>query len=316
MGIQQYNAFSMHISILSRAFNLYSTQSLYRAGFRRGHKMEVIDHQRCNLIIEKNLPQVYFEGRRINDVDAIIPRVGASVTSYGATVIKQFELMNVFTSTRSDALLQSRDKLRSLQKLSTSDIGVPKTIIVNNLEDLPQLIRTLGPPPFVIKLLEGTHGAGVILAESTNAAISIVEAFHKINQKVLVQEFIEEASGADIRAIVVGGKVVATMKRQAPKGEFRSNLHRGATAIPIILTEEEEKIVKKSARLMGLDVAGVDLLQSKRGPLIMEVNASPGLEGIEATTRVDVAGEIIDFVVQKVKKISAYQREQRWKVKR
>lgn len=306
----------MKIAILSRAFNLYSTQSLFRSAYRRGHKVEVIDHQRCNLIIEKNLPQVYFEGQRVVGVDAVIPRIGASVTAYGAAVVKQFELMNIFTSTRSDALLQSRDKLRSLQKLAVSDVGVPKTVIVNNLEDLPQLLKIIGQPPFVIKLLEGTHGAGVILAESTNAAISIVEAFHRTNQKVLIQEFIEEAGGADIRAIVVGGKIIATMKRQAAKGEFRSNLHRGATAIPIKLTEEEEKTVKKSARLMGLDVAGVDLLQSKRGPLIMEVNASPGLEGIEAVTKIDVGGSIIEYVAQKSKKISAYQREQRWKVKR
>lgn len=306
----------MNIAILSRAFNLYSTQSLFRAGFRKGHKVKVIDHQRCNLIIEKDEPKVYYEGRSVVGLDGIIPRIGASVTSYGSAVVKQFELMDVFTTTRSDAILQSRDKLRSLQKLAVSGVGVPKTFIANNLEELPFLLDRLGSMPVVIKLLEGTHGAGVILAESKNTAIAIVEAFQKTQQKVIIQEFIEEAKGADIRALVVGGHIVAAMKRQAAAGEFRSNLHRGASAIPFQLNEEEQKIVKKSARLMGLDVAGVDLLQSSRGPLIMEVNASPGLEGIETTTKVNISGAIIDYVVQRVKKMRAYQRERQYRVRR
>ncbi len=305
----------MNIAILSRAFNLYSTQSLFRAGFRRGHKMRVIDHQRCNLIIEKNEPRIYYEGRSLVGLDAVIPRIGASVTSYGSAVVKQFELMNIFTTTRSDAILKSRDKLRSLQKLSVSGVAIPKTFVVNNLEELPFLIDRIGGAPLIIKLLEGTHGAGVILAESKSTAIAIVEAFHKTNKKVLVQEFIEEAKGADIRALVVGGQIVATMKRQASEGEFRSNLHRGASSVPFELNEEEKRIIKKSARLMGLDVAGVDLLQSRRGPLIMEVNASPGLEGIETTTKVDISGVIIEYLVSRVKKLNAYQREQRHRVR-
>ncbi len=296
----------MNIAILSRGFQLYSTQSLYRAGFRKGHHMQVIDHQRCNLLIEKNLPQIYYEGSPLLAIDAVIPRIGASVTSYGAAVIKQFEMMDVFTSARSEALLQSRDKFRCLQRLSVCGLDVPKTFICRNVEDLPKLIDKLGGAPVVVKLLESTHGIGVVLAENKKTAISIVEAFSKTNQRVIVQEFIEEAEGADIRAFVVGGQVVAAMKRQAIDGEFRSNLHRGATALPVRLDEEEQQMVTKATRVMGLDVAGVDLLRSKRGTLVLEVNASPGLEGIEGATGVNIAVAIIDYVNRRCKKWSSY----------
>jgi len=296
----------MNIAILSRGSQLYSTQSLYRAGFRRVHHMQVIDHQRCNLLIEKNIPQVYYEGSPLLAIDAVIPRIGASVTSYGAAVIKQFEMMDVFTSARSEALLQSRDKFRCLQRLFVCGLDVPKTFICRNVEDLPKLIDKLGGAPVIVKLLESTHGIGVVLAENKKTAISIVEAFSKTNQRVIVQEFIEEAKGADIRAFVVGGRVVAAMKRQATDGEFRSNLHRGATAFPVQLNEEEQRMVTKATRVMGLDVAGVDLLRSKRGMLVLEVNASPGLEGIEGTTGVNIAGAIIDFVARRCKKWSSY----------
>jgi len=306
----------MKIGILSRGIGLYSTQSLARAGSRRGHHMQIIDHLRCNLILEPNTPQIHYDGQRLQGLEAVIPRIGASVTAYGASVIKQFELMGIYSAVRSNALLLSRDKLRSLQKLSIGGIQIPKTFVVNNLEELPYLMKSFRGAPVVIKLLEGTHGAGVILSETLNTTISIIEAFQKANQQVLIQEFIEEAQGADIRAIVVGGRVVASMKRQAARGEFRSNLHRGASAHAINLTPEEEKIAKKSARLLGLDVAGVDMLQSNRGPLVMEVNASPGLEGIEGATGVDVAGEIINFVSEKVRKLKAYHREQAWKERR
>jgi ribosomal protein S6--L-glutamate ligase len=296
----------MKIAILSRSKHLYSTHSLFRAGFRRGHQVEIIDHTRCNLVIEKGAPKIFFEGRELNDIEAIIPRIGASVTGYGAAVIEQFELMGVFTSVRTRALLQSRDKLKCLQKLSMAGIDIPKSFIVYQTSDLGDMLKMLPPGPVIIKLLESTHGAGVIIAESHQSATSIIEAFTKTGKKVLVQEFIEESGGADIRAIVVGGQVVASMRRQAAEGEFRSNLHRGASSVAVQLTEEEEKIVKKAARTMGLDVAGVDLLPSNRGYLVMEVNASPGLEGIENTTGIQVGVKIVDYVAKRASKIAAF----------
>lgn len=299
----------MKIAILSRATSLYSTQSLFRAGQRRGHQMQVIDHTLCNLIMEKGSPQIFFQGRKLSGIGAVIPRIGASVTFLGSAVIRQFEMMQVFTSVRSDSLLQARDKLRSLQLLSAAGVDIPKTFYANHNDFLPHLLEEVGGTPVIIKILESTHGVGVILAESKNNAISVIEAFSKTQKKVIVQEFIEEAGGADVRAFIVGGDIVAAMKRQAPEGEFRSNLHRGASAIPIKLTAEEEDIVKKAARVLGLDVAGVDILQSKRGPLVMEVNASPGLEGIENYTKKDVAGAIIDYVSRRAKKWASYKKQ-------
>lgn len=292
----------LNIAILSRGAGLYSTQSLFRAARIRGNYVRIIDHKHCNLVIEKGRPQIVYEGEKLVGVDAVIPRIGASITDYGAAVIRQFELMGVYTATRSEALIIARDKLKCLQKLSASGIDVPQTFIAGSIEDLPAMIDQFSGVPVVIKLLESTHGVGVILAQSRSTAISIVEAFAKMNQAVILQEYIKEAGGADIRAFVVGKKVVAAMKRQAQEGEFRSNLHRGATSSIEQLTVKETEIVLSAARMMGLDYAGVDILRSARGPLIMEINASPGLEGIETTTGIDIAGAIIESVVNGVNK--------------
>lgn len=286
----------MNIGILSRGPQLYSTQSLFQAGERRGHRMSIIDHARCNLLLGHGKPRIIFEERSLGYLDAVIPRIGSSVTTQGAAVIGQFELMGVFTVARSQALLRARDKLRCLQRLAAHDLAVPRSAFVADGEDLVSLINTIGGLPVVVKLLESTHGSGVLLAETYQQVESTVEAFQRLGERAIIQEFIEEANGADIRAFVVAGKVVASMKRQACEGEFRSNLHRGATATPEQLSAEEEELVIRSVAAMGLDVAGVDLLRSARGPLVMEVNASPGLEGIETTTGLDVAGKIIEFV--------------------
>ncbi|MCB0519308.1 MAG: 30S ribosomal protein S6--L-glutamate ligase [Lewinellaceae bacterium] len=288
----------LNLAILSRGAGLYSTQSLFRAARNRGHYVRVIDHQRCHIVIERGLPQVIYEGTRLIGMDALIPRIGASVTDYGAAVIRQFELMGIYTATRSEALIMARDKLKCLQKISAAGLDVPKTFMAGAVEDVPSLIDKFCGVPLIIKLLEATHGVGVILAESRQTAISVVESFFKLDQPVILQEYIAESGGADIRAFVVGKKVVAAMYRQAAEGEFRSNLHRGATSSMIELTHHEKAIVLKAAHLMGLDIAGVDLLRSNRGPLVMEVNASPGLEGIEGTTGVDIAGAIIEHVEQ------------------
>jgi ribosomal protein S6--L-glutamate ligase len=291
----------MRIAILSRSAQLYSTRSLLEAGIKRGHEMEVIDHARCSVWIERGDPDVFFEDYSIYDLDAVIPRIGASITLHGAAVIRQFEAMNVYTPTRADGLVRARDKLQCLQALSLAGVEVPRTFFVNQTSDVPFLLEELGGAPVVIKLLESTHGMGVILAETNKTAISIIEAFSKSKEKILVQEFISEAHGADIRAFVVGDEIVATMERQAPEGDFRSNLHRGATARKVDLTRYEQQVVIQSARAMRLEVAGVDFLRGRRGPLVMEVNASPGLEGIETTTGVDIAGKIITYVEQNVK---------------
>lgn len=292
----------MNIAILSRGPQLYSTQSLYRAGLQRGHSIQIIDHTRCNLYLDKHEAMVYFNNIPLDYFDAIIPRIGSSVTGIGAGIIQQFELMDVFTVISTSALQQSRNKLACLQKLSHFGLPIPKTVFINPGQQLFPFIDQLGGLPVVIKLLEGTHGVGVILAETLQGAETTIEAFQKLKEKVIIQEFIQEANGADIRVIVVGGKVIAAMKRQAQEGEFRSNLHRGAQSEPVELSSTEEHLAIKAARILGLDVAGVDLLRSSRGPLIMEVNASPGLEGIEATTGINVAGQIIDFIEKQVRK--------------
>ena len=290
----------MNIAILSRNPNLYSTRSLVRAGLFRGHFVQVIDHMQCSLKVDQYLPTVFYNGQNLSYLDAIIPRIGASVTGQGAAVIGQFELMNVFTSTRSDALLQARDKLRCMQRLSSYGIDTPRTVYVGEGQNLDELVDSIGGFPVVIKMLESTHGVGVLLAENMLQTSSILEAFQKLGERVILQEFIAEAEGSDIRAVVINGEVVAAMRRQAKAGEFRSNLHRGASAIPVALTWEEEEVSKKVARIMGLEVAGIDILRSRRGPLIMEVNASPGLEGIETTTGIDVAGSFLRLVESKV----------------
>ncbi len=286
----------MKIVVLSGNPNLYSTKRIVEAGEKRKHEMMVVDHTKCDLVIEKKNPVIIYKGVKLKDVDAVIPRIGASVTFYGTAVVRQFEMMKIFTAVESQALMRSRDKLRSLQILSRAGLGLPKTVSTNYSKNVKNIIQAVGGTPVVIKLLEGTQGLGVVLAETDNAAESVIEAFNGLKIRVIVQEFIKEANGADIRAFVVDGVIIGAMKRQAKKGEFRSNLHRGGTAEIIQLTEEEENAALKAARAMGLGICGVDLLQSSQGPLILEVNSSPGLEGIELATGIDIAKSIIRYV--------------------
>jgi ribosomal protein S6--L-glutamate ligase len=286
----------MKIAILSRNRNLYSTKRLLEAIEQRGHEPLLLDHMKCVLVIEQGRPHIYYGGKEVNGVNAVIPRIGASATFYGSAVVRQFEMMKIFTAVESQALVRSRDKLRSLQILARAGLGMPKTAFANQPKDIDNVIATIGGAPCVIKLLEGTQGIGVILAENQKAATSVIEAFLKLNASLLVQEFIKEAKGADIRVFIVDGQVVGAMKRQAKEGEFRSNLHRGGTATVIQLSPEERATAVKAAKKLGLGIAGVDLLQSERGPLVMEVNSSPGLEGIEGATGLDIAGKIIEYV--------------------
>jgi ribosomal protein S6--L-glutamate ligase len=286
----------MKLVILSTNHNLYSTRRLVEAGKKKGHEMHVIDHSKCDLVIEKRKPGLIYKGKEIEGVDGVIPRIGASITFYGTAVVRQFEMMKVFTAVESQALVRSRDKLRSLQILSRAGLGLPKTVFSNYSKNVGAIIDKAGGAPVVIKLLEGTQGLGVVLADNRNSAESILEAFNGLQARVIVQEFIKEAMGADLRVFVVDGVVVGAMKRQGKEGEFRSNLHRGGTANIIELSDEEENAAIKATKAMGLGVAGVDLLQSARGPLILEVNSSPGLEGIELATGKDIAGQIIKYV--------------------
>jgi ribosomal protein S6--L-glutamate ligase len=286
----------MKLAILSRGKTIYSTKRLVEAAEKRGHEVLQLDHMKCVLGIEKGRPHIYYGGKEVTGVNAVIPRIGASVTFYGAAVLRQFEMMKIFTAVESQALVRSRDKLRSLQLLARAGMGMPKTVFANKTKDVDQMIELVGGAPCIIKLLEGTQGIGVILAENHKAAKSVIEAFMKLNAAMLVQEFIKEAKGADIRAFVVDGQVVGAMKRQAKEGEFRSNLHQGGTASIIELTSEERSTAIKAAKKLGLGIAGVDMLQSERGPLVMEVNSSPGLEGIENATGLDIAGKIIEYV--------------------
>ena len=290
----------MNIVILSRNPNLYSTQRLVEAATKRKHTVQIIDPLKCEIIIEKKNPAVIYKGKHIEDIDAIIPRIGASVTFYGTAVVRQFEMMKVFSTVESQALVRSRDKLRSLQVLSRAGLGMPKTVFSNYTKDVAEVINYVGGAPLIIKLLEGTQGLGVVLAETNNAAESVLEAFNGLQARVIVQEFIKEAKGADIRAFVVDGNVVGAMKRQGKEGEFRSNLHRGGTANIIQLSDEEENAALKAAKSLGLGICGVDMLQSSRGPLILEVNSSPGLEGIEAATKKDIANIIIRYIERNV----------------
>lgn len=290
----------MKIVVLSRNPNLYSTKRLVEAGKEKEHEMLIVDHTKCDIIIEKKKPAIIYKHELLENVDAVIPRIGASVTFFGTAVVRQFEMMKIFTAVESQALVRSRDKLRSLQVLSRAGLGLPKTVFTNYSKNVKDVIEQVGGAPLVIKLLEGTQGLGVVLAENDNAATSVLEAFNGLQARVIVQEFIKEAKGADIRAFVVDGVVVGAMKRQGKEGEFRSNLHRGGTAEIITLSDEEENAALKAARVMGLGVAGVDLLQSARGPLILEVNSSPGLEGIEKATGNDIAKKIIRYVERNV----------------
>ena len=290
----------MKIRILSANANLYSSKRLVEAAKARKHDVEIINHAKCDIVIEKKNPVIIYKGQKLDHTDAIIPRIGASVTFYGTAVVRQFEMMHVFTTTESQALVRSRDKLRSLQILSRAGLGLPKTVFTNYSKNVKEIVDHVGGAPVIIKLLEGTQGIGVILVDSRKAAESVIEAFNNLQARVIVQEFIKEAGGADIRAFIVDGQVVGAMKRQGKEGEFRSNLHRGGTASVIKLSDEEETAASKAAKAMGLGIAGVDMLQSSRGPLILEVNSSPGLEGIEQATGKDIANSIIKYIERNV----------------
>lgn len=292
----------MKIAVLSRNGHLYSTRRIVEEGHKRGHHMMVVDHTKCDIIIEKECPKISYRNEFLEDLDAVIPRIGASVTFYGTAVVRQFEMMKVFSSVESQALMRSRDKLRSLQVLSRAGLGLPKTVFTNTSREVEQTISNVGGAPLVIKLLEGTQGHGVILTEKNKAAESVLEAFNSLQARVLVQEYISEANGSDLRAFVVDGEIVGAMIRTAKEGEFRSNLHKGGTAQLVQLSEEEKQAALKAARVMGLGVAGVDMLRSNRGPLILEVNSSPGLEGIEGSTGKNIAGTIIRFVERNIQK--------------
>jgi len=290
----------MRIAILSTNPALYSTRRLVEAVQVRGHEALLVDHLKCQVMIEGGNPSVLYRGQPLEDIDAVIPRIGASVTDYGTAIVRQFEMMKVFTTAKSQAITRSRNKLRSLQVLSRAGVGLPKTVFAKQPRDIDQLMELVGGPPVVIKLLEGTQGIGVVLAETASTAKSTIEAFYGLKANVLIQEYIAEARGADVRAFVVGGRVIGAMKRQGKEGDFRSNLHRGGNGRAVMLTAEEEETAVNAARALGLRVAGVDMLQSQRGPLVLEVNSSPGLEGIERTTGIDVAGEIIHFIEEKI----------------
>ncbi len=286
----------MKIGILSRNRKLYSTGRLAQAAKQRGHQVLVIDPLRCYMNITSHRPSVHYRGEKLEGFDAIIPRIGASITFYGTAVVRQFEMMGVYSVNESIAITRSRDKLRSLQLLARKGIGLPVTGFAHSTQYTRDLIDMVGGAPLVVKLLEGTQGIGVVLAETRKAAESVIEAFRGLRANILVQEFIKEAGGTDIRCLVVGDKVVAAMRRTGKEGEFRSNLHRGGSAEIVKITPEERSTAVRAARIMGLNVAGVDMLRSDHGPVVMEVNSSPGLQGIEAATGKDVADIIIDFI--------------------
>jgi ribosomal protein S6--L-glutamate ligase len=292
----------MKIAILSRRRDLYSTQRLAEAARKRDHKADIINTMRCYMNITSARPTIHYKGGELGHYDAVIPRIGSSVTFYGAAVVRQLEMMNVFCVNDSVAITRARDKLRSLQLLSKKGIGLPITGFAHSLDEITDLIKMVGGVPLVIKFLEGTQGIGVVLVETSKAARSVIEAFLGLKVNILVQEYIKESNGADIRCFVVGGKVIAAMKRQSKSPEeFRSNLHRGGSASAVDISEEERAMSIRAAHIIGLNVAGVDIVRSNRGPLIMEVNASPGLEGIEKATGLDVAGSIIEFIEESTK---------------
>ena len=291
----------MKIAILSRNKKLYSTNALYEAGLKRGHEMRVIDYVRCHMEITSMRPAIFLGSEKLDGFDAVIPRIGATYTHFGCAVVRQFEMMGVTSVNESVAISRSRDKLRSLQLLARKGIGLPVTGFAHDPRTTEALIDQVGGAPLVIKLLEGTQGVGVVLAETRKAAESVIEAFRGLNANILAQEYIKEAGGADIRCLVVGGKVVAAMKRQGKEGEFRSNLHRGGTASVVKITPEERSTATRAASILGLNVSGVDLLRSNHGPVVMEVNSSPGLEGIEKATGIDIATDIINYIEDKIR---------------
>lgn len=286
----------MKIAILSRNSRLYSTRRLVQACKEQGHEVRVLDTLKCYMELSSEEPSVWYKGEKLEGFDAVIPRIGASITTYGLAVIRQFEMMGTYSLTESVALGRSRDKLRALQLLSRKKIGMPVTSFAHEVHNTKELIKLVGGAPLVVKLLAGTQGRGVVLAETAKAAESVIDAFRELKADFLVQEFIKEAGGSDVRCLVIGRKVVAAMQRNAASGEFRSNLHRGGTAELTKLTPAERATAVKAAQIMGLNVAGVDILRSARGPMVMEVNSSPGLEGIENASRKNVAGAIVKFV--------------------
>jgi ribosomal protein S6--L-glutamate ligase len=291
----------MKIAILSRSRSIYSTRRLEEAGKARGHEVRIVDTLRCYMNIASHKPSIHYKAENLTGFDAVIPRIGASITFYGTAVLRQFEMMGVFSLNESVAISRSRDKLRSLQLLSRKGIGLPVTGFAHSPDDIEDLITMVGGAPLVIKLLEGTQGIGVVLAETQKAAESVIEAFFGLHANIMVQEYVKEAGGADIRCLVVGDKVVAAMQRQAKAGEFRSNLHRGGSASLIRITPEERSTAVRAAKIIGLNVAGVDILRSNHGPVVMEVNSSPGLEGIEHATGKDIASMIIEFIEKEAK---------------
>ena len=286
----------MKIALLCRSPQLYSHQRIIEAARARGHEIDTIDHLRCTLDIASHRPKIHYQGRALTGYDAVVPRIGASVTFFGTAVVRQFEMMRVYCVNESVAIARSRDKLRSLQLLSRKGIGLPVTVFAHKTSNAEDIVRLAGGAPVVIKLLEGTQGIGVVLGETPKAAESIIQAFGGVNTNILVQEYVEEANGEDIRCIVVGEKVVASMMRKGKEGDFRSNLHRGGSARPIKITPQERATAIGAAKAMGLNVCGVDMLRSNHGPVVMEVNSSPGLEGVEQATGVDVAAKIVQFV--------------------
>lgn len=286
----------MKIAMLARNANLYSHRRLVEAAQAAGHRLDVINTLRCYMNITSHRPEVYYNGENLLGYDAIIPRIGASITFYGLAVLRQFEMMGVYPLNESVGIGRSRDKLRSTQLLARDGIGLPVTAFAHDPKQTEEVLEVVGGAPLVIKLLEGTQGIGVVLADTQRSAKSVVEAFRGANVNILVQEFIKEAGGADIRALVIGGKVVAAMQRQGAEGEFRSNLHRGGSARTMKITPEERSTAIRAAKAMGLNVCGVDMLRSNHGPVVMEVNSSPGLEGVEKATGIDVAKQIIEFI--------------------
>ncbi len=286
----------MKIALLSRNSSLYSTSRLKEAAEERGHEVRVLDYLRCVIDVTSHRPAVWYGGKKLEDLDAIIPRIGASHTFYGTAVVRQFEMMQVYEVNESQGIQRSRDKLRSLQLLAAEGVGLPVTSFAHSTKDIDGLIDLVGGAPLVVKLLEGTQGMGVVLAETRKASESVIGAFRQLDANVIVQEFIKEAGGSDLRAFVVGNRVVAAMERTAAPGEFRSNVHRGGTASKVRLTPEERATAKRAARILGLNVAGVDLMRSNHGPVVLEVNSSPGLEGIEGATGIDVAGKVVEFI--------------------
>jgi len=291
----------MKIAILSRGPNLYSTKRLVEAAEQRGHEARVINPLRCYMNISAHRPEVYYKQEALTGFDAVIPRIGASITFYGLAVLRQFEMMGVYSLNESVSIGRSRDKLRSLQLLSRKGIGMPITAFAHNPDDTRNVIELVKGAPLVLKLLEGTQGVGVVMAETNQAAESVIDAFRGLHANIMVQEFIQEAGGSDIRCFVIGEKVVASMKRTAKDGEFRSNLHRGGSSAMVKLTPEERSTAIRSAKILGLNCAGVDILRSNHGPVVMEVNSSPGLQGIEECTQKDVAGRIIEFIEKNAK---------------